>query len=120
MQARKSAKVVVGLLTMWPLGYGLAFAVCMLLAFAGVFGERQLAPLFPYMIMLHLGTVVVIAASVTTCIVHACRNEILSTDLRIVWISLLVIAGFFFAPAYWWLHIRRSDAADGSQNLRVR
>ena len=69
---------------------------------------RSLAPLAVMGVMvLHTGTMLLMAAQMPFYIVLAVQNVHLEQAMRIVWIVLFAVVSTFAIPVYWYLHIWR-------------
>lgn len=69
---------------------------------------RSLAPLAVMVLMvLHTGTMLLMAAQMPFYIVLAVQNVHLEQTMKIVWIVLFAVVSIIAGPVYWYLHIWR-------------
>src|SRR6266851_4214923 len=110
----KPAKVLLGIVTIWPAIYMAFFfmAVCLLFAsFLGVPSEggypgRLLGILFP----LHLGTILGIVGLGCFYIYHLFKNDLIDQDKKALWAVILLMGNMISMPVYWYLYIWRDNA----------
>lgn len=111
MLIRKPLAIVIGLFTIWPLIYVGLFMVFLVVVAFTIFQhapQHQSGPgIFPYIIIPHVGTMLLMLALMAFYIVHVFKNPALKPDWRIVWTALLFFIFAFSGPVYWWLFIWR-------------
>jgi hypothetical protein len=92
----RPAKVIVGLLTLWPLW------------FFGLVGVVVVDPTANYGFVIAAQLCLFVAAlALTVCfVVHAYRSPRVPADKRVLWVVLLLLTGLFTLPVYFWLYIR--------------
>ena|SRR6478672_8369117 len=112
MRIRKPLAIVIGLLTIWPFVYMLLFVLFFVVM---VFSVMQHLPqqhqsgsgIFPYIVIPHVGTILLMFALMAFYIVHVFKNAALKDDRRTLWAVVLFMGLPFSAPVYWWLFIWR-------------
>lgn len=110
----KPAKVVLGIVTIWPAIYMAFFFVVVCLLFASFLGEpsdggylvRLLGILFP----LHLGTIVVIVGLGAFYIYHLFQNDQIGQNQKALWAVVLLMGNMISMPVYWYLYFWRDNS----------
>lgn len=109
----KTAKVILGLVTLWPFFYLILFFV-MIFSFV-LFGEgggggegppSLIAIIFP----LHLLTMLVSFALMVFYIVNVFKTKRIENDKRALWAIVLFFGGMIAMPVYWYLFIWKDEA----------
>jgi hypothetical protein len=113
-------KILLGVLAFFPLGYILFFMAFTLLFMASMFSTIGAAgttpggqPVSPFPMMapffmlfgVHLLAMLVMMAQMAVFVVLLFRNDRLDGDKRILWLIVLLLAGWIGAPLYWYLQI---------------
>jgi len=110
---------VVGVLTLWPPLYLAAFTVwwAVLVVGRGVPpSDGGIPTWFVVVAVLHLLTILLGFVLLAVYVVDVVRNPRLEgSDMRVVWVLLVVLMGPAAMPVYWWLHLR-----PGSEAFRSR
>ena len=118
MRIGKPLAVVIGLFTIWPIIYILLFlAFFVFMAFTIFQHAPQLQPdpgFFPYIVIPHVGTMLLMFALAAFYIVHVFKNPALKDDRRVLWAVVLFMGLPFSAPVYWWLFIWRPARGNAS------
>ena len=109
---KRKNKILLGIATIWQPVYMVLF---MLFVFGMILltgpGEEpgNLSPIFAggflLIFLLHFITIFLIMGLMVYYIVHAIKNESLSSDMRIVWVLLFVFVGIVAEPVYWYTNI---------------
>lgn len=116
MKLSKSKKIMLGLLSIWPVVYILIF---MILIFSiSAFGpfsfsshnNSSLIVFIPIMIV-HVLTIVCCIGLMIYYIIHAVRSAKLTQEMKIVWILLLVLCYTIVSPIYWYFNIWKEQTA---------
>ena len=116
----RGTSYVVGLLTLWPLLYFVAFTVWML-SFVLTrqppsSSDGTVPTWFVVVGVLHLLTILLGFVLVAVYVVEVVRNPALEgSDMRVVWVVLVVLLAPGAMPVYWWVHLR-----PGSESFRSR
>lgn len=104
----QSTKLLLGAVTIWPIIYIVMF---MFYVFS-MFGSMQaggdpsiMATTFPVIFGLHFLTIILSLGMMVYYIVHAIKDEELTSDYKIIWVLVIVMAGMIGMPIYWWLRI---------------
>jgi hypothetical protein len=118
MRIGKPLAIVIGLFTIWPMLYLLlfmAFFVFMALTIFQHAHHQQPDPgFFPYIVIPHVGTMLLMFALMAFYIVHVFKNPALKDDRRVLWAVVLFMGLPFSAPVYWWLFIWRPARGNAS------
>ena len=116
MRIRKPLAIVIGLFTIWPVIYMLLFLVFFVVMAFTIFQQapqhRPAPGFFPYIVILHVGTMLLMFALMAFYIVHVFKNAALKDDRRVLWAVVLFMGLPFSAPVYWWLFIWRPAVGD--------
>lgn len=119
------AAYALGVATLWPLLYFVAFLgfiVVMILTSMGG-GHRDDGPRgwFVVLALLHVFTFLLILALIGTYLVDVFRNDRLreEQDDRAVWAVVIVLFGVFAMPVYWWLYLRPTGDAFRERIARI-
>jgi hypothetical protein len=118
MRISKPLAIIIGLFTIWPLiylGLFLVFFVVMAFTMFHHAPQHQSAPGFlPYIVIPHVGTMLLMLGLMTFYIVHVFKNPALKDDRRVLWAVVLFMGGIVAAPIYWWLFIWRPARGDAT------
>ena len=72
---------------------------------------------FIVLMIVHFATIILMMTIMPFYIILAVKNEQLDQTMRIVWIVLICMIGFFANPVYWYLHVwRKPKRHDDSVN----
>ena len=116
MRIRKPLAILIGLFTIWPVLYLLLFMIFfVVMAFTIVRHAPQHQPdpgFFPYIVIPHVGTMLLMFALAVFYIVHVFKNAALKDDRRVLWAVVLFMGLPFSAPVYWWLFVWRPARGD--------
>jgi uncharacterized membrane protein len=108
----KTWKVLLGLLTLWPLCYLVLFFI---LTFIGIFfGAASQAPFIQLILPVHLLTMLLIFGLVVFYIVNVFKNKRIESDKKALWAVVLFMGGMIAMPVYWYLFIWKDEAAPGA------
>jgi len=103
LKLSKSQKIILGILSIWPLVYIVFFVI-----YAFVISELTSSNVpFIILIVLHVLTILLIWAMIIFNIIHVLRTIKPPNELRIVWVILLLLGNMIANPVYWYLHIWR-------------
>ncbi len=104
---------LLGVISIWPPIYFVIF-----LAFIGYMFEaspKHGFDAFRTIFLFHIGTMLLMVALMATYLVHAFRDDRLTSDRRILWVIVLLLFGVFAFPVYWWLYVRPGAAETHAQ-----
>lgn len=104
----KTAKLLLGLVTIWPFAYMILFFITIVsLAFFGRGSEPAVGPppLIALILPLHLLTMLVIMALTVFYMVNVFRNERVVKDQKVLWAVVLFLGNVLAMPIYWYLYI---------------
>jgi len=115
MNLSKSVKVVLGLLTISPLLIFIGGFLFAAYQFISTFFADD--PMMPLLLLSYLGYIIpyifsyflIYIALGIFYLIHILRNPSFDTEKRILWIVVLVTAHIFSMPAYWYLHLWKTD-----------
>jgi hypothetical protein len=121
MRIGKPLALVIGVITVWPFVYMLAFMVFFIVtAFSFVSAAQhphQPPPgpgLMLYIFIPHILTMLLMFALMAFYIVHVFKNGALKDDRRVLWAVVLFMGLPFAAPIYWWLFVWRPARGDAT------
>src|SRR5438876_1982940 len=118
MRIGKPLAVVIGLFTIWPIIYILLFLDFFVFMAFTIFQhapQQQPDPgFFPYIVIPHVGTMLLMFALAAFYIVHVFKNPALKDDRRVLWTVVLFMGLPISAPVYWWLFIWRPACGNAS------
>ena len=109
----KPVKIALGLASVWPILYGVLFFTMVI---GTIFSAQRDAPpagfpvAFGILMVLHLLTILLSLGLMVFYIVRIVREPRHDPEKRIIWILLLVFAGWAAMPVYWYLYIWREGA----------
>ena len=104
----KTWKVLLGLLTLWPLCYLVLFFI---LTFIGIFfGAATQAPFIQLILPVHLLTMLLIFALAVFYIVNVFKNKRIENDKKALWAVVLFMGNMIAMPVYWYLFIWKDEA----------
>ena len=108
---KKSKKLFLGFLTFWPFAYIFVFFffVIAMMALAGVGDGSLFGLLFIPLFVLHFLTIIAAIGMQIYYIVNVFNNKNVDEDQRVMWVILLVLAGLFVSPVYWYLNIWKDE-----------
>ena len=108
----RPAKIVLGIATIWPIVYMGAF-ISLMIGMAVLEANRMvsLENVAPIVFMaafgLHLLTMVGMLVLMVIYIIHIVRNKRFDVEKKILWAAVIVFAGIFAMPVYWYLYVWR-------------
>lgn len=113
MELSRTQKILLGIVSAWPLVYiflFLAFIFALIAMSAGnPGGGGELDPIFGggfvILMLVHMVTIFLTLALTIFFIVHAVKNTKLDSNMRIIWIVLFFLGGMIAHPIYWYLQI---------------
>jgi len=116
MQLSRPMKVCIGLLTVWPILY---MGVFFLFVFSNFFlastnqGGPGLMNSFGLLFGLHCCTMLLILGLMVFYVVHIVKATFEKTEMKIIWLILVLLGGMIAMPVYWYLYIWRETAGPG-------
>lgn len=116
---KKSTKVLLGIASIWPFIYIPLFflAIFSLVIFGAPPGQKppdSFPLIFLVIFPIHILSVFGMLAAKVYYIVNVFKNPRVEKDKQLMWVLLLVFAGMFAEPVYWYLNIWR-DAPGAPQ-----
>jgi len=114
MRIGKPLAIIIGIITLWPIIYMVLFMGSIFLAMATGFNQQQAPHFFPYLMVAHLGTMLIMFGLLAFYIVHVFKNPSFKDDRRVLWAIVIFMGGPVGAPVYWWLHIWPRPPADNA------
>lgn len=113
----KPAKLLLGIVSLWPVVYLVAFTVFFSIQFFSVFSRQLSSPqpadtvatfhLFQTFFLLQLFSLLVIIALTALYIIDVFRNDRVEQDRKVLWVVVLFMGGMVAMPAYWYLFVWR-------------
>jgi hypothetical protein len=101
----KTLKVLLGLVTLWPAAYIILFFAFVFSTIVSGGGNPVNPPLeFILIFVLHLFTMLVIAALTVFYIVNVFRNQRVEKDKKALWAVVLFMGSVIAMPVYWYLY----------------
>ena len=92
MRIGKPLALIIGLVSLWPAIYMLLFlGFFVWTAFTILNRQPQDPGLFPYIVIPHIGTMLVMFALMSFYIVHLFKNAALKDDRRVLWAVVLFL-----------------------------
>ena len=110
--ARKPAKILLLLATLWPIAYVFVFLAFILSAFLAPAGSPE-PPL--YFLPLLLLTMLLSTGLTVIYIVDIFRNDRVEKDMKALWALVIFMGSFIAMPIYWYLYIWRTPPSPPSQ-----
>ncbi len=110
----KRIKILLGLATLWPFLYIIAFLILVILQIY-LFATNtpraagDVPPLFYIMWALTGFTALWMLGLTILYLVHVLRNHQLETNKRMLWAMILLVGNVFAMPIYWYLYIWRKQ-----------
>ena len=112
---KKSTKILLGLLTLWPFLYMILFFLFVfstILFMPGQGREESGPPLFfVVFIALHLFTMLWIMALTIFYMVNVFRNDRVDKDKKVLWAVVIFMGSLIAMPIYWYLYIWKEAPA---------
>lgn len=112
MEMKYSTKVLLGIMTFWPLIWIVLFVLGILgLVLSGGGGGPAPIPEAAFLIffILHAVTILISLGLTAFYIIHAVKDESLKSDMKIMWALANVFGGMLIHPIYWYLRIWREQ-----------
>lgn len=101
----KTLKVLLGLATVWPSAYIILFFAFVFSTIMSGGGNPANPPVeFILIFVLHLFTMLVIAALTVFYIVNVFRNQRVEKDKKALWAVVLFMGSVIAMPVYWYLY----------------
>ena len=109
MHVSRPLAAILGLLSLWPPAYFLAFIGFM---FATVFWRPsdEFERVFTAVFAVHFLTMLIIMGLLAFYVVHVFKNETLPSDRRVLWMIVLFMGNMFAFPVYWYFHVWQASA----------
>ena len=104
-------KILLGILTIWPLVWGIIFIFQVLTTLIASFAVQDIAgALWTFgsiavLIIIHYLTLLLVLGLLIYYVLRVLNHPQYDTLTRVVWLLLLVFAGLVAMPVYWYLHI---------------
>jgi len=106
IEVKRLGALLLGLLTAWPIIYVALFLISITIAPSSLLS-------LPYIDLLHIGTIALVALLLVYYLIHTGRNPNLSREQRLFWIIAILVGHFVTSLAYWFVNIWRPTAAVG-------
>lgn len=124
MKLSKKSVVLVGLLTFLPLAYMVFFFVWFFVSFFADFatsshGKSSVPDAFAYVLVLHLGAMLLTMALTIFYIVHLFRSTVVPNDQKALWAVVLFLGNVIAMPIYWYLQVWREVSPRVLEEPRV-
>src|SRR5882724_317504 len=100
----KSSKILLGVATFWPLLYMCLF----MLSIVAVMTHGFDFP-FPLLFVLHMLTMLWIMGLMGYYVFNIVKDEQLKSDLKILWVLVIVMGSMLGMPIYWYVCIWKND-----------
>lgn len=113
----KSTKIILAVLTAWPVVYMFTFMGFVIYFFVTVAIKNQppepnhFPSVFAVLGILHVLTILEIFGLMIFYLVHLFKYSIISQDKKIIWLLVLIFAGILSMPIYWYFYIWRKQPA---------
>jgi hypothetical protein len=101
----KPVALLIGVLSIWPGVYFVAFIGSILFMFANAQNQRSM-DLFRVILPVHILTMLLMFALTAVYVVHVFKSERLTSDKRLLWVVVLFFGNIVAFPIYWWLYMR--------------
>ena len=107
----KSAKIVLGFLTILPLIYFVVFISYVVVTISGALrsggapGDLPIFPNFYVLFVLHMIVMILLIGLTIFYIVNVFRNDRVHENRKVLWAVVLFMGNIFAMPIYWYLHI---------------
>lgn len=109
MKLNQPKKIVLGILTVWPIIYMFLFMVFMFgMAFLNMFdgkGEREAPILFLVLIGLHFFTCLYTMVLIGFYVYYLFKTERVPKDKKALWAVVIFLGNVFAMPIFWFLYI---------------
>lgn len=118
-------KVVLGILTVWPIVYSVSFIIFVfsqiIMSFSGS-GFSKGGPAGPpavffVLFILHFLTMLLTFALIIIYIRDVFRNERVPKEKRVLWTVVLLLGHVAAMPIYWYIYIWPGQEADGGKGI---
>lgn len=107
----KPSRLLIGILTVWPILYFIVFMVAFFVPFfLSAFSHPQTAPpvgLFFTFFALHLFTILLIYGLMALYIVDVFKNDRIASDRKALWAVVIFFGSIIAMPIYWYLYFWR-------------
>ena len=109
----KPVKLLLGILTIWPLIYAIFFFINFAQSFYLMVvhgsGETILYRWFDFhtLLLIHLIIMVWNFILIVFYIIHAVRNGALKNEMKALWAAIIFMGSVLVMPVYWYLNIWR-------------
>lgn len=104
----KSKKVVLGIVTLWPIVYMVFFMASIFFLIASTPSNapsNQMSPILRLIIPLHILTILLSFFLLFIYIRNLFHNERVPQDKKALWAVVLFLGNMFAMPVYWYLYI---------------
>jgi hypothetical protein len=113
----KPAKLVLGMLTLWPLIYVVCFLSFVLYVMINAASDQPDTVLMPHiavLAVLHFGTMLCAVALLVVYVTDVFKNERVEKDKKVLWVLVLFCGSAIAMPIYWHLYIWPEPADESS------
>jgi hypothetical protein len=113
---KKTLKILLGIVTIWPFLYMLIFFAFFIYMFMGIsrggnIDEKMFWSIFP----VHILTMLISMGLLTYYIVNLYRSNRMNKDTKIIWAIVLFMGNMIAMPVYWYLYIWREPKPELSR-----
>jgi len=102
------AKLFLGILTILPFFYIIAFIAIIIVMVTQIGGDTQSGPPVALFIA-HGFFMLLILGLIVYYIIHALRNTRLPQTERLLWVIIIFVGNMLVMPIYWFLHVWRES-----------
>jgi hypothetical protein len=115
MQMKKIKILLLGIASLWPALYTLAFfGFLLFLVFSLDKNDGQMAfTLFASMMVLHFFTILEAFGIMAYCLYHVYHNKNIREELKAFWACILVLGAVITLPVYWYYFIYKPSRSSG-------
>ena len=120
MKLNRGLRLVLGVLTIAPIGYLVLFLSYLFPKLASVLEgpapqRDQYSTLFHTVVLLHLTAIVLAFAILGFCIVYLFRTDRVPPDKKALWATVLLLGNMLTMPVFWYLYIWREPSITASR-----
>jgi hypothetical protein len=115
MHIKKRTKVLLGVLTAWPIVYTVFFIVTLISFILTGFkepGTDGMPPMLKVIIALHILTMLVIIGLAVFYIVFIFKTDYVEESKKTFWVVVIFIGNMIAMPIFWYLYIWRMPAKE--------
>lgn len=114
----KFKKILLAIITMYPIVYFISFMIFIMTTMFSVYsvieepsgiGSPDMFSIVPFIFFFHILTIIISLLLPILYIILALKNERIKSDMRIIWVLIILFGGMIAMPIYWYLYVWKEE-----------